>query len=117
LGAGYSRKVERCDYSRQPIQSCCERVTRRYRPNYNAHLASTGGATRNPVGPTASFDLSEPTTKKRVHRGGSFLCSELYCSRYMIGTRGKGDVTTGTNHLEFRLVATADQSNSLQAAA
>jgi formylglycine-generating enzyme len=78
-----------------------------YRPDYYAHLASTDGATRNPVGPTASFDPSEPTTKKRVHRGGSFLCSELYCSRYMVGTRGKGDVTTGTNHLGFRLVVSA----------
>ncbi len=78
-----------------------------YRPEYYAQLASTGGVTHNPAGPTASFDPSEPTTKKRVHRGGSFLCSELYCSRYMVGTRGKGDVTTGTNHLGFRLVKAA----------
>ena len=46
-------------------------------------------------------------TPKRVHRGGSFLCSDSYCSRYMVGTRGKGDVTTGTNHLGFRLVKPA----------
>ena len=41
---------------------------------------------------------------KRVHRGGSFLCTEQYCSRYMVGTRGKGESSTGTNHLGFRLV-------------
>ena len=41
---------------------------------------------------------------KRVHRGGSFLCTEQYCSRYMVGTRGKGEPSTGTNHLGFRLV-------------
>ena len=29
--------------------------------------------------------------KKRVHRGGSFLCTDQYCSRYMVGTRGKGE--------------------------
>jgi len=45
--------------------------------------------------------------KKRVHRGGSFLCTDQYCSRYMVGTRGKGEVSTGTNHLGFRLVKSA----------
>jgi glyoxylase-like metal-dependent hydrolase (beta-lactamase superfamily II) len=55
-------------------------------------------------GPPSSFDPSEPGEKKRVHRGGSFRCTEQYCSRYMVGTRGKGEVSTGTNHLGFRLV-------------
>jgi len=45
-----------------------------------------------------------PGEKKRVHRGGSFLCTDQYCSRCMVGTRGKGEVSTGTNHLGFRLV-------------
>src|SRR4029077_14972027 len=40
------------------------------------------------------------------HRGGSFLCSDQYCSRYTVGTRGKGEVNTGTNHLGFRCVIT-----------
>jgi formylglycine-generating enzyme required for sulfatase activity len=39
-----------------------------------------------------------------VHRGGSFLCTDQYCTRYMVGTRGKGEISTGTNHLGFRLV-------------
>ena len=55
-------------------------------------------------GPADSFDPDEPGVKKRVHRGGSFLCTDQYCSRYMVGTRGKGDVDTGTNHLGFRCV-------------
>ena len=38
---------------------------------------------------------SEPGEKKRVHRGGSFLCTDQYCTRYMVGTRGKGEVSTG----------------------
>ncbi len=74
-----------------------------YRPDYYAELASGGGVARNPRGPVDSFDPAEPATKKRVQRGGSFLCSEQYCSRYMVGTRGKGDVTTGSNHCGFRL--------------
>ena len=77
-----------------------------YRPDYYSQLA-TSGVARSPRGPESSFDPEEPGTPKRVHRGGSFLCSESYCSRYMVGTRGKGDVTTGTNHLGFRLVKPA----------
>ena len=38
------------------------------------------------------------TQQKYVNRGGSFLYTDQYCSRYMVGTRGKGESTTGTNH-------------------
>ena len=38
--------------------------------------------------------------------GGSFLCTDQYCSRYMVGTRGKGESSTGTNHVGIRLVKT-----------
>ena len=75
-----------------------------YRPDYYAQLAAAGAIARNPQGPADSFDPDEPGVNKRVHRGGSFLCTDQYCSRYMVGTRGKGDVATGTNHLGFRCV-------------
>jgi formylglycine-generating enzyme len=75
-----------------------------YRPDTYAQQAASGAVVRNPTGPDASFDPSEPSEKKRVNRGGSFLCTDQYCSRYMVGTRGKGDVGTGTNHLGFRCV-------------
>jgi sulfatase modifying factor 1 len=78
-----------------------------YRPDYYAQLAAAGGIARNPQGPDSSYDPSEPGEKKRVHRGGSFLCTDQYCSRYMVGTRGKGEVSTGTNHLGFRCVMAA----------
>lgn len=75
-----------------------------YRPDYYATLAATGGVADNPHGPDASFDPAEPGARKRVHRGGSFLCSDQYCSRYVVGTRGKGEVSTASNHLGFRIV-------------
>ena len=75
-----------------------------YRPDYYDQLAAAGGVARNPPGPEESFDPSEPGQAKKVHRGGSFLCTDQYCSRYMVGTRGKGEVSTGTNHLGFRCV-------------
>ncbi|KAF1710696.1 sulfatase-modifying factor 1 [Pseudoxanthomonas kalamensis DSM 18571] len=74
-----------------------------YRPDYYRDLAAAGVA-RDPHGPDSSHDPDEPGIPKRVHRGGSFLCTEQYCSRYMIGTRGKGEPSSGTNHLGFRLV-------------
>lgn len=78
-----------------------------YRPDYYQELAAAGGVARDPQGPSASFDPAEPGEPKRVMRGGSFLCTDQYCSRYMVGTRGKGEVTTGTNHLGFRCVRDA----------
>ena len=78
-----------------------------YRPDYYAELVKAGGVADNPAGPESSNDPSEPGVQKRVHRGGSFLCTEQYCSRYMVGTRGKGEPSTGTNHLGFRLVKDA----------
>jgi len=66
-----------------------------------------GGAPTNPNDSEAALDPSEPNEKKRVHRGGSFLCNDQYCSRYIVGTRGKGEVNTGTNLLGFRCVKNA----------
>jgi formylglycine-generating enzyme len=75
-----------------------------YRPDYYAQLAREGGVARNPRGPASSFDPDEPGKRKRGMRGGSFLCADKYCSRYIVGTRGKGEVSSGANHLGFRCV-------------
>ena len=75
-----------------------------YRPDYYKQLAETGSVARNPQGPDTSYDPAEPKEPKKVHRGGSYLCTDQYCSRYIVGTRGKGEVSTGTNHLGFRCV-------------
>jgi formylglycine-generating enzyme required for sulfatase activity len=78
-----------------------------YRPDYYVQLAFTGAVARNPQGPASSLDPAEPGQQKRVLRGGSFLCTDQYCSRYIVGTRGKGEVSTGSNHLGFRCVRDA----------
>jgi formylglycine-generating enzyme required for sulfatase activity len=75
-----------------------------YRPDCYAQLAAAAGVARNPHGPDSSFGPSQPGEKKRVRRGGSFLCTDPYCSRYQVGTRGKRDVHTGTNHVGSRCV-------------
>ncbi len=84
-----------------------------YRPDTFAQRAASGEAARNPQGPDTPFDPAQPTEKKRVQRGGSFLCTEQYCTRYMIGTRGKGEHSTGSGHLGFRCVRSPMRESAL----
>jgi formylglycine-generating enzyme required for sulfatase activity len=57
---------------------------------------------RNPQGPASSVDPDGGGEPKRVQRGGSFLCSDNYCRRYMAGARGQGEPRTGLSHTGFR---------------
>ena len=75
-----------------------------YRPETYAKRAGADVMVINPVGPKDSFDPDDVGSAKRVQRGGSFLCSSMYCTRYVIGTRGKGEVDTASNHVGFRCV-------------
>ncbi|MEQ1829919.1 MAG: formylglycine-generating enzyme family protein [Pirellula sp.] len=75
-----------------------------YRADYYMEQSQAREVPKNPTGPTSPYDPQEPDQPKRVHRGGSFLCTEQYCTRYMIGTRGKGEVSTSSNHCGFRCV-------------
>ena len=61
----------------------------------------------NPQGPSRSFDPQEPGAKKRVMRGGSFLCSDVYCLGYLPGTRMKSTPDTSLCHTGFRCVSDA----------
>jgi formylglycine-generating enzyme required for sulfatase activity len=73
-----------------------------YRPDYFASLA--GAESRNPQGPSDSFDPEEPGVPKRVQKSGSFLCSDRYCSRYLAGSRGRGAVDSAGSNTGFRCV-------------
>lgn len=75
-----------------------------YRADYYETLAASGQVAVNPTGPADSLDPTEPGVRKRGMRGGSFLCTDQYCSRYIAGGPGKGEPDTGTNHLGFRCV-------------
>lgn len=70
-----------------------------YRPDYYQHSPES-----DPQGPEDSYDPDEPQAVKRVQRGGSFLCSDQYCMRYRPGSRGKGEVSSGSDNLGFRCV-------------
>lgn len=73
-----------------------------YRPDYYATF--NGAVADNPKGPLSSFDPDEPSTPKRVVRGGSFLCNDGYCSGYRVARRMKSSADTGLDHTGFRCV-------------
>jgi formylglycine-generating enzyme required for sulfatase activity len=64
-----------------------------------AVFTSSGFAQELPTTGTIGDDQPQ-----RVQRGGSFLCTDQYCTRYMMGTRGKGDIDTVNNNVGFRCV-------------
>ena len=68
-----------------------------YRPDYFAVSPKL-----NPQGPDSSEDPGEPGMPKRVIRGGSFLCSDVYCSGYRPSARMKSSPDTGLSHTGFR---------------
>jgi formylglycine-generating enzyme required for sulfatase activity len=61
----------------------------------------------NPQGPAKSFNPTEPDAPARVQRGGSFLCSDNYCTRYLPGARGRGEPRSAASHIGFRCVRAA----------
>lgn len=73
-----------------------------YRPDYYAFVAQQAVLVKNPAGPQTSMDPLEPGLQKRVQRGGSFLCSDQYCERYLVGSRGKGEINSASSNVGFR---------------
>jgi len=63
------------------------------------------GLIKNPQGPSKSNYRREPYEKKRVTRGGSFLCNDSYCASYRVTARMPFSEDSGTNHTGFRCVS------------
>lgn len=68
------------------------------------HQAYDYMSNSDPTGPQVSSDPDEPTVPKRVVRGGSFLCNDVYCSGYRVAARMKASEDTGLQHTGFRCV-------------
>lgn len=75
-----------------------------YHFQYYQKQAQTEGEITDPMGPERSLDPDEPTIPKKVIRGGSFLCSDSYCSGYRVASRMKTSPDTGMEHTGFRCV-------------
>ena len=70
-----------------------------YMPDYYAKSPS-----QNPPGPNQSYDPNEPGMPKKIMRGGSYLCSDLYCEGYRLWWRMKSAPDTAMSHTGFRCV-------------
>lgn len=60
------------------------------------------GVARNPAGLMEGPGQGPSATPRRVQRGGSFLCSDSYCSRYRPSARHGCAPDTGMSHVGFR---------------
>jgi len=59
---------------------------------------------KNPKGPAEGFEEFPGEGSCRVRRGGSFLCADEYCRRYLPSSRDKNPPDSAANHTGFRCV-------------
>jgi formylglycine-generating enzyme required for sulfatase activity len=72
----------------------------------NEYFASLAGkVTVDPQGSDHSYDREEPYAKKRIQKGGSFLCHVSYCERYRPSARQASTHDSGMSHVGFRCVS------------
>lgn len=85
-----------------------------YRPDAYALRVdglADGAASVNPTGPAKAMDPRNPwSPESRVHRGGSFLCTDQYCSSYRPSARMAAPPDSGMQHLGFRVVVPLGQN-------
>lgn len=78
-----------------------------YRPDYYS-TCKNQGIMKNPQGPNESYDPDEAYVPKRVVRGGSFLCTDQYCSGFRVAARMKTSYDTSLEHTGFRCVVSVE---------
>ncbi len=78
-----------------------------YRPDYYAHTSAI-----NPLGPDSSYDPDEPGARKRVERGGSYLCTDQYCGSFRPARRMKTSPDTSLCHTGFRCVISVTEAGA-----
>jgi len=70
----------------------------------DTYAKRAGSRAVDPRGPSSGLDPDEPDNPKRVTRGGSYLCSDVYCTGYRPSARMKTSPDTGLCHTGFRCV-------------
>ena len=76
-----------------------------YRADTYRKRAQVGATCVDPRGPEQSLDPAEPRVPKRVTRGGSYLCSDVYCTGYRPTARMKTSPDSSLVHTGFRCAA------------
>jgi formylglycine-generating enzyme len=73
-----------------------------YQPNYYRDSPE-----KNPKGPETGLEENPGEGPTKVRRGGSFLCADEYCRRYLPASRDKNPTDSAANHTGFRCVKDA----------
>ena len=60
----------------------------------------------NPKGANKSYSPSNPYQTEYIMKGGSFLCHASYCASFRISAKMGVAVSSGSDHMGFRTVAT-----------
>jgi formylglycine-generating enzyme required for sulfatase activity len=71
---------------------------------YNNTYYGQSAEVHNPQGPETGYDPDDPSSPKRVIRGGSYMCTDEYCSGYRVTARMKTTAESGLQNLGFRCV-------------
>lgn len=75
-----------------------------YSAIYYKELFEKNETAINPKGPLKSFEVYDQNAINKVVRGGSFLCSDAWCSGYRNSRRMRISPDSGMQHIGFRLV-------------
>jgi formylglycine-generating enzyme required for sulfatase activity len=77
-----------------------------------ANTSKDGACCVNPTGPVDTFDPTDPYAPRRVIKGGSFLCNVSYCESYRPTARRGTPPDTGSEHVGFRCVTSAQAAHT-----
>jgi formylglycine-generating enzyme required for sulfatase activity len=84
-----------------------------YNTQYYNELAKAGVAF-NPQGPDKCYDPDDVYATKYVTRGGSFLCSNSYCSSFKPSSRQGSLFDSGMSNIGFRCVMSDETWRKIQ---
>lgn len=66
----------------------------------------------NPVGPNKAKSNFNTDAQEHVIKGGSYLCNASYCASFIISARMGMKPDSGSDHIGFRIVTTAEMLNN-----
>lgn len=79
-----------------------------YNVEYYQELLNSNKTAKNPNGAKKALNPNNMYQAERIIKGGSFLCSDQYCSSYRISARMGMTEDSSSDHVGFRTIATVE---------
>ncbi|MFH6770825.1 formylglycine-generating enzyme family protein [Gaetbulibacter aestuarii] len=76
-----------------------------YNVDYYKELAAKNTIAMNPQGASQAYNPQNPYLQEKIIKGGSFLCSDSYCSSFRVSARMGTSPDSSAEHVGFRTVA------------